>query len=252
MEFLISFVVVVVASFALRNPLRKAPAAFYGLAIATVVLYFAAPGLALPHDASIVLLFAMQRCFVPVALFVLVMYIGVLPYGSSLRRWLQPVRGPLSVVACILVFGHMAHYFAGYLPRMFGLGSVASNVVVSFVVASLLFVLLLVLGVTSLEIVKRRMKASLWKRIQRLAYLFYALTYLHLMAMLLPSALAGGTQALVSMGIYTVVFGCYAIARVVIALKGLGTTLETAASEIAARKAEEEMPPLGDEEAVLV
>lgn len=239
MEFLIAFVVVVAVSCALRNPLRKAPGVFYGLAIAIVVCYFAAPGLALPHDVSLVLLFTMQRCFVPVALFVLVMYIGVLPYGSPSRRWLQPVRGPLSVVACILVFGHMAHYFTGYLPRIFGTAAVASNVLASFVVALLLFALLLVLGATSLEFVKRHMKASLWKRIQRAAYLFYGLTYLHLMAMLMPAALAGGEQAVVSMVIYTVVFGGYAIARVVVALKGLGTTLDTAASEIAARRAED-------------
>ncbi|NGM17558.1 hypothetical protein GMI69_01765 [Eggerthellaceae bacterium zg-887] len=233
MSFLITFVITVVACFVLRNPLRKFPVVFYALSVALVAFYFALPMLELPRAVMLATMFTMGRCFVPVAMFVVVMYIGVLPYTSRARRWLQPVRGPLSIMACILVLGHMVGYMMSYMPRVFGSVAVSGNVLASFVVAMVLFVLLLVLGVTSFEFVKRRMNARTWKRVQRLAYVFYALVYVHLMLMLLPSALSGGESAAFGMVVYTVVFGAYAVARVFVAVRGLGTTLDTAESEVA-------------------
>ena len=75
-------------------------------------------------------------------------------------------------------------------------------------------VLLLVLGVTSLQGVKRRMDAGTWKRLQKWAYVFFGLVYVHLMSILLPSALAQGMTARVSIAVYTVLFGLYAALRI--------------------------------------
>ena len=77
-----------------------------------------------------------------------------------------------------------------------------------------LLVLLLVLGVTSLQGVKRRMDAGTWKRLQKWAYVFFGLVYVHLMSILLPSALAQGMTARVSIAVYTVLFGLYAALRI--------------------------------------
>ncbi len=84
----------------------------------------------------------------------------------------------------------------------------------ALVVALALLVLLLVLGVTSFGFVERRMRTESWKRLQRWAYVFFGLVYVHLMLMLAPAASRGGEAALVTVAVYTVVFGAYAVLRV--------------------------------------
>lgn len=108
---------------------------------------------------------------------------------------MKPIRAELSIIACILCLGHMAVYLGSYLPRLLGNASINSNVAVAFGVAVALFVLLALLGVTSLGIVKRAMSSRRWTRIQRFAYLFFALIFCHLALMLLPAALHGGVAA---------------------------------------------------------
>lgn len=107
----------------------------------------------------------------------------------------------------------MAVYLDSYLPRLLGNASINGNVAVAFGVAVALFVLLALLGVTSLGIVKRAMSSRRWTRIQRFAYLFFALIFCHLALMLLPAALRGGIAAQESLFIYTAMFGAYGILR---------------------------------------
>lgn len=71
-----------------------------------------------------------------------------------------------------------------------------------------------VLGVTSFGFVKKHMRTESWKRLQRWAYVFFGLVYVHLMLMLAPAASRGGEAALVTVAVYTVVFGAYAVLRV--------------------------------------
>lgn len=231
MVFLIAFAVTVAACFALRNPIKKTPSLFYGLSVAMVILYFASFVVTPPRWIQVGLTLTMGHCFLPFAMFAVVMYIGIFPYDSKVRHWLQPVRGPLSIMACFLALGHMIQYLMVYAPRVIAGNEVSTNVLVSFFVAVLLFALIVVLGVTSFEFVKKHMAATTWKKVQQLAYLFYAATYVHLAIMLMPAALHGSSQAQVSLVIYTVVFGVYLIARVVLSMRKKGTSLETAASE---------------------
>ena len=48
---------------------------------------------------------------------------------------------------------------------------------------------------------------------QRLAYPFYLLTYVHLVLLLAPSAFAGRETATVSLVVYSVAVGSYAVLR---------------------------------------
>ncbi|WP_080803244.1 ferric reductase-like transmembrane domain-containing protein [Arabiibacter massiliensis] len=186
---------------------------FYGIVAAVgallgCVLVFGEP--AWLWKASFALI---QKCLLPLALFTVVMGIGCLPRSSRMSLWLRPVRAQLSVAACILALGHIAAYAGSYLPRILGPG-VKGNVALSFLVAAALSALLLILGATSLEFVKRRMRAESWVKLQRWAYVFFGLVYVHLLCMLLPSALGGGTAAQASVAVYTAVFAAYAVFRV--------------------------------------
>ncbi len=97
---------------------------------------------------------------------------------------------------------------------MFGAGHVAPFAFAGICIALVLVVLGAVLGVTSLGSVKARMSARAWTKVQKWAYAFYALTFLHIVAMLAPSASAGGVAAVQGITVYSVVFVGYAVARI--------------------------------------
>lgn len=124
--------------------------------------------------------------------------------GRPRLSLLKPVRSELSIVAWFLSLGHMAVYLESYLPRLLGGGEIGGNVMGAFVLAVVLLVLLVVLGVTSFAFVKRQMSTASWKKVQKLAYPFFGLVYVHLLLMLLPSALHGGLAAQASVAVYSV------------------------------------------------
>lgn len=219
MRFLIILICTIAVVFILRNPLRSCPVAFYALAIAADALYLCADVIGLPRAVDSALFVLIHKCTLALALFVVVMFIGVFSRESKVRRWLQPVRAELSIVAWILSLGHMAAYLSSYATRIVA-GTVDGAVLIALIVALVLFVLLLVLGVTSFQFAKRRMSRTVWKHVQTSSYVFFALVYVHLMLMLLPPALQGGLAAQEAVVIYSVIFVGYAIARIARAVLG--------------------------------
>lgn len=213
MAFLLVLACTAAACFLLRTQIKKFPAVFYLLAVALDALFVAGCLGLLPWFVWDGLSLLVRRCALAFSLFTVVMFMGVLPVGSKARSWLMPVRGELSIVACILALGHAAFYLVSYAPRLLAGGAAGANMRASFVAAVLLLVLLLVLGVTSFNVVKNRMRSTTWKRVQRFAYLFFALAYVHLALSLAPSALQGGASAQASMVAYTAVFALYAVLR---------------------------------------
>ena len=220
MDFAIILAVTIVGCFALRNPLKALPVAFYAAAIAIDVVYVYGVFFGLPRAIWSPLFVLIQKCELSLALFVVVMFIGCLNRDGRAYHWLKPVRSELSIVAWFLSLGHMAVYLESYLPRLLGGGEIGGNVMGAFVLAVVLLVLLVVLGVTSFAFVKRQMSTASWKKVQKLAYPFFGLVYVHLLLMLLPSALHGGLAAQASVVVYSVVFVGYALCRVGRALVG--------------------------------
>lgn len=134
----------------------------------------------------------------------------------------------------------MAVYLESYLPRLLGGGEIGGNVMGAFVLAVVLLVLLVVLGVTSFAFVKRQMSTASWKKVQKLAYPFFGLVYVHLLLMLLPSALHGGLAAQASVAVYSVVFVGYALCRV-------GRALVDRRAEDAVSASNDPTPAISDE-----
>lgn len=203
-----------VAFVALCKPLIKQyPVVFYALALAADGLFIlCAFGYAggIIEDAVYLLI---QKCTLALALFVVVMFIGAFPADSKIRSYLSPIRAELSIIACILSIGHLAVYSLAYVPRLAG-GAFPSSVLASLIIAAILTILLTVLGITSFTFVKKRMSKRSWKNLQRFAYLFFGLIFVHLMLLLTPAALAGGSVAQTSITVYCVIFGLYAIMRI--------------------------------------
>lgn len=213
MPFALVLIFSVVAVLVLRESLKRHGRAFYGGAIALEALYGLGMLVELPDMLWQLLYLLIQQATLAMALFIIVMFVGVFPPESRPARFLRPVRTELSILACLLVLGHMAVYFL-CVPRLLTGGVVTVGVLVGFIVALALSVLLAVLGPTSAERAKRALGARRWKRLQRWAYLFYALTYVHLMLVLAPSIEHGVVTAVVTAGVYTAVFAVYAAARI--------------------------------------
>ena len=142
------------------------------------------------------------------------MYIGALPEGSKARQMLMPIRGELSIIAAILTVGHVANYLGTYLADILsGFAGMSAGMVASFVVSSLLIVLLAALTVTSFNAVKTRMSSDAWKRLQKTAYAFFGLTYVHLVLVLAPTVSSSGQKAAFSIAAYTAIMLVYVALR---------------------------------------
>ncbi|MEC4293907.1 hypothetical protein [Adlercreutzia shanghongiae] len=214
MDILIALGVAVAFALVFRTPLIRMPAVFYVLAVAVALLFLSGIlGQALPTLNRELLPF-LRRCIFPYALFVVVMYMGVLPEASCLRQYLKPARGPLSIVAALLVLCHGVSYLGVYLNVALGGFSTASaSTASSLAMAVALSVILGVLTVTSFNFVRHRMRGKTWKVVQKAAYAFFGLVTAHAVVLLLPASLTGGSAAF-SVSVYMGVFLLYVILRI--------------------------------------
>lgn len=214
MDILIALGVAVAFALALRTPLVRCPWAFYGAAIAVDALFLSGTLASVAPDLDRELIPFLRRAIFPYALFVMVMFMGVLPESSRLRAYLKPARGPLSILAALLALCHMASYLDVYVgPALKGFSTLADSTLAALAMAVVLAVLLTLLTVTSFTVVQRHMHAKTWRILQKAAYGFFALFTLHAVVLLLPASMTGGTSAL-AVSLYSGVFILYVILRV--------------------------------------
>lgn len=213
MDFIITLAITAVLSIVLRTPIKKCPWLFYSICAALVCLMVARTSGLLPGSEWKFLVPVVQQCSIAFSLFVVVMFIGCLPEGSQLSQRMRSIRAELSIMAFILCFGHMVPYITPYANRVMS-DTANSATTVAFVLALVIGVLLVVLGITSFAVVKRAMRTAYWKRIQSFAYVFFGLAYVHLVLMMLPSALHGARTALTNIAIYSIIAGIYAVLRI--------------------------------------
>lgn len=212
---LLCVLLAVAFAFGCKVPLKKAPWVFYLLAIALDVLVIFAAQIDTPQWMYRSIILANGRCLFAFGLFTVVMFIGVLKDGSKAKRWLTPVRAELSIVASILAVGHMVRYINVYSLRVItSPSSMANGMLVSFVVAVLIAIMLVLLAVTSFKFIKRHMSAGAWKNIQRLAYPFFVLIYAHILLIMLRPAMAGAANARLSLVLYGIIVVAYVVLRV--------------------------------------
>lgn len=214
MELIISLLISVAFAVAFRTPLKKFPWAFYLISVLICAVFCSQIMFELTPALAITLYPYMQRGLIGFGLIVVVMFIGVFPAGSAPRKYLMPIRGELSIVACILIIGHVVNYFVSYFGRFLeGFAGLQMNEVASFIVSFILVLLLALLTVTSFNFVRKSMKSSTWKKVQLWAYPFFALTYLHIILILVTPNFAVGSKAFLSVVVYTVIMVAYVVLR---------------------------------------
>lgn len=210
MNLIIALVAAVGFAVLLRGPIKKFPVAFYVLAIVVDAVFLAQAISSFSAVAGRALFPFMQQGLFAFGLLSVVMFIGVLPESSKAKRYLRPVRGELSIIASILIIGHVINYFQPIFMRALSGAGVKTSVLAGVVLSVVLVVLLAILMVTSFRHVRNAMDATVWKRVQLLAYPFYVLVFCHITAMLMPAALNGAGRAVVVVALYAVLLVAYA------------------------------------------
>ena len=73
---------------------------------------------------------------------------------------------------------------------------------------------MLPLMITSFKAVRKKMKPKSWKKLQRSAYVFYGLIYVHTMLLYVPMVQAGRSAYIVNVIVYSLIFISYAGMRI--------------------------------------
>lgn len=140
------------------------------------------------------------------ALFILVMYVGVLNPKWTITKKLRNIRGELSIIACIITLGHNLVYGKNHFVKLFTrVGEMKIQYLIATIISLVMIVIMLPLMITSFRCVRGRMKAATWKGIQRWAYVFFALIYFHVMVVFVTKA----SKKWVDIIVYTIIFGGY-------------------------------------------
>ncbi len=229
MLFIVSLILAALFAFLCKKAIKKYPAIFY---IAAAVISVAVTFIdlrSLPSAAqSIVELFS--RGAFATALWCMIMWLGALPNGSAPMKAIMPIRGELSIFAAILTLGHNIGFGKTYFVRMFTAPeSMKPTQLAAGTLSLIMLVIMLPLTILSIKAVRKKLSAKLWKRIQRAAYLFYAMIYIHVMILFLPSAKLGRLEYQISVVAYSIVFITYAVCRVYKAVTKKKTANKTAA-----------------------
>lgn len=215
MLLIISLIIVALFIYFLKDSLKKYANIFYiGVAVISIAV-FLLEFLSMPLFVKNNILGIFAKGSLGTAMFVAVMYAGALPKGSKLIAPLMKIRGELSITAAILVLCHNFTYGITYFKMLFIKPEALSATQLTAAIISLvLIIIMIVLTVTSFQAVRKKMKAKKWKQLQRTAYVFYGLMYVHIMLINIPYARLGLGTYIANVVIYSIVFLGYAAMRI--------------------------------------
>lgn len=215
MLFIISVVLAFLFAFFCGRPLKKCPYIFYAAAaVLTVIVACSDFRGASPFVRTYVLGLFTRGSFAT-GLWCVVMWTGAFPNGGKLMKTFMPVRGELSIFAAVLTLGHNIGFGKTYFVRLFtDAGKMTSNQICASVLTLIMLAVMLPLTVMSFPKVRKKFKASNWKKIQRTAYVFYACLYIHVLVLFMPSVKSGRDGYGLSIIAYSIVFLGYAVCRI--------------------------------------
>ena len=215
MLLIISLIIVSLFIYFLKDSLKKHAGIYYIGAAVISIAVFLIGFLPMPLFLKNNILGIFAKGSLGTVMFVAVMYAGALPKGNKLIAPLMKIRGELSITAAILVLCHNFTYGMTYFRMLFTKTSLLSATQLAAAVISLVLIaIMLVLTVTSFPSVRKKMQAKKWKQLQRTAYVFYGLMYVHIMLINIPYARLGLGTYIANVVIYSIVFLGYAAMRI--------------------------------------
>ncbi len=149
------------------------------------------------------------------AMFIVVMFIGALSRESKLRKKLMPIRAELSIMASILTLGHNVAFGISYFKFLFITPEkLPGTQLVASIISLIMISIMIPLFITSFYSIRKKMSGKNWKNLQKLAYIFYALMYIHVLLLAIPYALKGRSGYTLMVVVYSVIFAVYFAMRV--------------------------------------
>lgn len=216
MLFLISLAIALTVAFLLDKPLKKRPAVFYITAAVLTVVTIIIEQSDIEITSGFIrdyVLGIFTRGALGAAFWAVVMWAGALPNGSAPIKKLMPIRGELSITAAILTFSHIITYGMIYITNLIK-GRTGSDFILTSAVCLIMVLIMIPLTVMSFKTIRKKMNARTWKKIQRLAYIFYAFIYIHIIVLFVPKAQKGREGYFLSVLVYSLVFIGYAVMRI--------------------------------------
>lgn len=220
MLFIISLLIALFTAFILNKQLKRRPVIFYVAAAVLTAASIVAAQSDITINNSFVrdnVLGMFSRGALGAAFWAVVMFTGALPNGSAPIKKLMPIRGELSITAAVLTLSHIVTFGMRYVSSLIngrtGSGGAFRDFVITFVLSAAMTLIMVPLTVMSFKAVRKKMDAKTWKKIQRFAYLFYAMIYIHIMVLFVPKAQKGREGYFLSVLVYSAVFIGYAVLR---------------------------------------
>lgn len=168
------------------------------------------------------------------AIFVVVMFAGAVSRGSMVQKKLMPIRAELSIIASILTLGHNFSAGQTYFVLLFTQPlKLPVNQLMAAICSVVMLCIMLPLFITSFSGVRKKMSAKAWKKLQRGAYVFYGLIYVHVLLLAIPRARLGHTSAMINIAVFSLVFLVYGSMRLRKALSGASTRMKNMPAVIA-------------------
>lgn len=203
MTYLISLILILLYITIYKNSLRNKSAIHYAISIFINVLILSLDVLKYDNKLINIIEIYINNGFISLAFFTIVMAIGVLRNKSKIRSKLRPIRTQLSILACIYTIPHL-YIFYNYC--LIDLLKINLYNFISPLVSLSLFILFIILFITSFKFFKIKLKTKRWKKIQKLAYPFFFLLYLHLALISKNSISLGDKADVFNLIIYSVIF----------------------------------------------
>lgn len=210
-----SLIFAVVMSLLLTSSIRKNSKLYYAIAliIALLTSFYKLYGDTFGIELTGFLLAfekTSMKGILSVAFFVLVMFAGSLNRKWDITKKLLSIRAQLAIIGSILILPHgliYTYFIFGDFIKNFTIPGLS---MIHLTIGLIAFIVMIPLFITSFKFVRSKMKYAKWKSIQRWSYLFYGLTYLHIILILLKK----DNIDTLKISIYTIVFGVYTILRV--------------------------------------
>lgn len=219
MNFLISIMIAIVLVAIGRDFIKKHSKLCYIIAtiLSTLLVIGVYTGAIakLPSSFSNTILPYFTKSTFATALFVIVMYTGAFKNGSSLIKFLMPIRAELSIIASILTLAHNISFGKNHFVQLFtNPSSMAPNMLIAAIISLILIAIMVPLMITSFPTIRKKMGAKKWKKLQKSAYIFYALIYAHVMLIMVPVAKKGVSSYVLNVLVYSIVFLTYGAMRI--------------------------------------
>lgn len=214
MYLIISLLLALLLSLGLTDQIKRNPAVFYLLSVILMVgfsLYyqFGLPDV-LPEWVTTYIVSPFKRGSFSTALFILVMYTGLLNPKWQITKKLYKIRGNISIIGCIITLGHNFVYGKKNFPLLFfHISEMKPTRIAATILTLFMIAMMIPLMITSFDSVRKKMKFQTWKKVQALAYPFFSLIYIHIMVLFIPKA----DKKLLDIILYTIIFVGYAILR---------------------------------------